>query len=102
MQFFVIDITQLALLQVASGFAMGGTLASLSATLANLAPEGQQGTVYGVDASIVSLANAVAPMVGTTIAVAWSLQAPFLCAAIFFCLAGLVTSRILPPVKKTT
>lgn len=95
-QFFTTNITQLLLLQAGSGLAMGGTLAAISATLASLAPEGYQGAVYGVDSTVVSIANAVAPMVGTALAVAWSLQTPFLAAAAFFSLAGLVAAHLLP------
>jgi DHA1 family multidrug resistance protein-like MFS transporter len=95
-QFFVTNVTQLALLQGASGLAMGGILAALSATLAALAPEGRQGAVYGVDATVVSLANAVAPMIGTSLAMAAGLRAPLLCAAGLYLTASLVTTRLLP------
>ena len=56
---------------------MGGILATLSATLATFAPEGHQGAVYGLDATIVSAANAVAPIIGTALVVASSLRTPF-------------------------
>ncbi|HIE37996.1 MAG TPA: MFS transporter, partial [Anaerolineae bacterium] len=99
-QFFTTDVTQLALLQAGSGLAMGGTLAALSAILASLSPEGHQGAVYGLDATVVSLANGVAPMVGTSLAVAWGLRAPFLATALLFSLGGLVTARLLPRTKR--
>jgi DHA1 family multidrug resistance protein-like MFS transporter len=95
-QFFVTGVTQLALLQMGSGLAMGGTLAAISATLATLSPEGREGIVYGIDSTIVSIANAVGPMVGTMLAVTWNLRAPFLAAAALFSLAGLLTARLLP------
>ncbi|MGD1995849.1 MAG: MFS transporter [Anaerolineae bacterium] len=95
-QFFVTEMAQLLLLQIGAGFAMGGVLAALSATLATFAPEGRQGAVYGLDASAVSGANAVAPMVGTALAVAKGTRAPFLGAAALFALGGLVTARLLP------
>lgn len=94
-QFFTTDMVQLTLLQAASGLAMGGILATLSATLASLAPEGREGAVYGMDATVVSVANAVAPMVGTTLAVMGNLRVPFLAAALLFSVAGLVTARLL-------
>jgi DHA1 family multidrug resistance protein-like MFS transporter len=99
-QIFTTDVTQLALLQAGSGLAMGGTLAALSATLASLSPEGHQGAVYGLDATVVSLANGVAPMVGTSLAVAWGLRTPFLATALLFSLGGLVTARLLPPTER--
>jgi DHA1 family multidrug resistance protein-like MFS transporter len=89
-QFFVINPWQLLLLQGLMGFVMSGVLASISALMANLAPEGRQGAVYGIDASVVSLANAAGPMLGSTIAVWFGLRAPFLLAAgAFFLAAGL-------------
>lgn len=95
-QYFVRDISALILLQASSGFVMGGTITALSATLATLAPAGRQGTVYGVESTIVSVANAVGPMLSTALAVAGGLRMPFLGAAAFFALAGLVTARLLP------
>jgi len=95
-QYFVRSVPLLTLLQGCTGLAMGGILAALSATLAALAPEGEQGAVYGLDASIVSLANGVAPLLGTSLAMAAGLPAPFLGAATLFACAGLVTARLLP------
>jgi DHA1 family multidrug resistance protein-like MFS transporter len=88
-QFLVATPTELLVLQGAVGIALGGILASVSATLANLAPEGRQGVVYGVDASAVSVANTVAPMVGAAIAAGLRLRFIFLCAAGIFALAAL-------------
>ncbi len=80
-QFFVTTPWQLLILQGAVGLVMSGVLASLSALLAILAPEGRQGAVYGVDASVVSAANAVGPMLGASIAATVGLRAPFLLTA---------------------
>jgi DHA1 family multidrug resistance protein-like MFS transporter len=80
-QFFVTTPLQLIVLQGAVGVVMSGVLASISALLANLAPDGRQGAVYGVDASVVSLANAVGPMLGASVAAAFGLRLPFLVAA---------------------
>jgi len=86
----------LLLLQAGTGLAMGGILASISASLARLAPEGQEGIVYGVDASVVSVANGIGPMVGSALAVWLGLRAPFLFAAGIFGLAGIAAARLLP------
>lgn len=94
-QYFVRDIPALILLQAGSGFVMGGTVTALSATLAALAPAGRQGTVYGVESTVTSVANAVGPMLSTALAVAGGLRMPFLGAATLFALAGLVTARLL-------
>ena len=77
-QFFVTTPWQLLILQGAVGLAMSGVLTSISALLANLAPEGRQGAVYGVNASVISTANAVGPMLGASIAAVVGLRAPFL------------------------
>lgn len=80
-QFFVTTPWQLLILQGAVGLVMSGVLASISALLATLAPDGRQGAVYGVDASVVSTANAIGPMLGASIAAAVGLRAPFLLTA---------------------
>jgi len=80
-QYFVTTPWQLLILQGAVGLTMSGVLASTSALLANLAPEGRQGAVYGLDASVVSAANAVGPLLGASIAAAIGLRAPFLLTA---------------------
>lgn len=95
-QYFVRDVSTLTLLQAGSGFAMGGTITALSATLAALAPPGRQGTVYGVESTVTSVANAVGPMLSTALALIGGLRMPFLGAAALFALAGLLTARLLP------
>jgi DHA1 family multidrug resistance protein-like MFS transporter len=87
-QFFVATPWQLLVLQGAVGLIMSGVLASISALLANLSPEGRQGAVYGVDSSVVSMANAVGPMLGATVAAAVGLRAPFLLTAVMLALAA--------------
>jgi DHA1 family multidrug resistance protein-like MFS transporter len=94
-QFFVTNPWQLLVLQALLGLVMSGVLASISALLANLAPEGHQGAVYGVDSSAVSAANAVGPMLGASVAAAVGLRMPFLLAAgAFFLAAALVWARV--------
>jgi len=95
-QSFASTPTVLLFLQVGIGLAMGGILASLSASLARLAPEGQEGIVYGVDASVVSVANAIGPMTGSALAAWLGLRVPFLLAAGVFGLAGAAAARLLP------
>jgi DHA1 family multidrug resistance protein-like MFS transporter len=96
LQSFVSSSGALLALQAVSGLAMGGILASVSASLARLSPEGQEGIVYGVDASIVSLANAVGPMTGSAVAAWAGLRVPFLVAATTFGLAGAAAARLIP------
>ena len=88
-QFLVVTPTQLLILQAAAGVAMGGIMASVSATLAQLAPEGRQGVVYGLDSSANSVARATAPIAGAAIAAGLGIRFIFLCAAGIFALAAL-------------
>lgn len=95
-QFFVSDPLILLFLQAGTGLAMGGIVASLGASLARLAPEGQEGIVYGVDATVGSVANAIGPMAGSALAVWLGLREPFLFAAAIFGLASIAAARLLP------
>ncbi len=79
--FFVTTPWQLLILQAIEGFALGGMLAVINAMLANQSPEGRQGAVYGVDASVTSAASAVAPLIGAAVAATLGLRVPFLLAA---------------------
>jgi DHA1 family multidrug resistance protein-like MFS transporter len=94
-QYFASDPAALLFLQAGTGLAMGGILASLSASLARLAPEGREGIIYGVDASVVSVANAIGPMTGSALAAWLGLRVPFLFAAGIFGLAGGAAARLM-------
>jgi DHA1 family multidrug resistance protein-like MFS transporter len=95
-QFFVTAPLHLLILQGVSGLAMGGIVASLSASLANLAPEGYQGVVYGLNTTAGSAADALGPMTGATIAAGLGLRYNFLCAAGIFGLAALGATALGP------
>lgn len=95
-QFFVTNPWQLIVLQGAVGLVMSGILASISALLANLAPEGHQGAVFGVDSSAVAAANAIGPMLGATVAAMFGLRAPFLLAAGALAVAVVLTWILVP------
>jgi DHA1 family multidrug resistance protein-like MFS transporter len=95
-QFFVANPWQLLVLQGAVGLVMSGVLASISALQAHLSPEGHQGAVYGVDASATSVANAIGPMLGATVAATLGLRAPFLLAAGGIALAAALAWRLIP------
>ena len=102
LQATVHNTIQLILLQVCVGVALSGTLSSLTALLATLAPEGQQGAVYGLDTSVGSGANALGPMLGASIAVVLGNRAPFLVTAAVFILAAAFVSWFLPDRQPTT
>lgn len=94
--YFVTSPWQLLALQALLGLAMSGVLAALSALLSNLAPEGRQGAVYGLDTTVVAAANAVGPMFGASTAALLGLRMPFAVAAVLFALAGLAAWRLIP------
>ena len=56
-QTFVSDISQLLILQGLAGVAAGGVLAAPAAMLANFTHLGDEGSVYGLDASVSSSAK---------------------------------------------
>ena len=85
---------QLGVWQFAAGFAMAGVLASISALLATLVPEGRQGAVYGVSTTIVAAANALASMLGAGVAVWWGLRSTFGVAAVLFGLGTVAAASL--------
>ena len=87
-------VAVLAGLQIVAGFAIGGILASLSAYLASLAPQGQEGTIYGINASVSSVANAVGPILGSALSVWVGLRFPFLVAGGVAIIAGATAALV--------
>jgi len=81
LQSMVSGVLQLLLLHSLAGLAMGGILTSLSSALAGAAPKGYEGVVFGLDSSVVSVANAIGPMAGGAIAASWGLRMSFAVAA---------------------
>lgn len=93
--------TQLGILRALGGAAMGGILASVSALMATLAPKDRFGAVYGVDTTMVSAANAVAPMLGAGLAAGWGLASVFLGAAALYGVATVVVAFAIPAQKQS-
>ena len=80
--------------QALLGLAVGGTLAVISAFVGRSAPEGREGTAYGLDAMAVSLSNAVAPLLGGWTARYLSLEATFLIGGGLMAVSGLGVLRL--------
>ncbi|MEW5718760.1 MAG: MFS transporter, partial [Chloroflexota bacterium] len=97
-QYFVADAIQLLILQMLTGFALGGTLTALTALLAKLSPEGRQGVVYGLDASAMSIANFFGPLIGASIAIGFGLEPCFLFAAAVYGLTAAAVAKFIPAV----
>jgi DHA1 family multidrug resistance protein-like MFS transporter len=87
------DVRHLLILSALSGLALGGAVSALSAALAEAAPEGRQGTVFGLQSSVHSLANAVGPLLSGALAAGRGLRIPFLVAGVTFALASALLAR---------
>lgn len=83
---------QLLLVRALDGFVIGGVLVTLSTALADAAPDGRQGAVFGLQSTVVSIANAIGPSLGAAVAATWGLRMPFGVAMAGFLLAmGVMT-----------
>jgi DHA1 family multidrug resistance protein-like MFS transporter len=100
-QGLVTNVWQLLILQALSGAAIGGITPSLSALLGRYTAAGNEGTVYGLDSSIVSAARAVAPLIGTVVVGALGLGSVFLVSGIA-CLVIAMSAARLPALVATT
>jgi DHA1 family multidrug resistance protein-like MFS transporter len=96
LQATVNSIVPLILLQICVGFALAGSISALTAMLATLAPEEQTGAVFGVSTSVFAGANAIGPMMGASVAVAFGNRATFVLASAVFMLAVVLIALFLP------
>ena len=96
LQATVSNIVPLILLQICVGFALAGSISTLTAMLATLAPEDQTGAVFGVSTSAFAGANAIGPMMGASVAVAFGNRATFVLASAIFMLAVVLIALFLP------
>ncbi len=87
---------QLLVLQALVGVSLGGIVPATSALLARYTEAGEEGAVYGLDNSIISGARSLAPMVGSAVAVSFSLKATFSATAVLFFLTALIALWRLP------
>ena len=99
-QAFVGDIGQLLLFQALAGLAAGGVLSAPAAMLARFTALGDEGSVYGLDASVSSFANGMAPLTASVIAAFFGLRAVFGAVAIYYMLILLIGLQFLPKPKR--
>jgi DHA1 family multidrug resistance protein-like MFS transporter len=90
-QIFITSFWQLLILYTLTGAAIGGLLPSLSALLAKNSPKGTEGSVYGFDNSIVSAGRAAAPLIGSSVAVAFSYRSAFVVSGLIFLCAAVIS-----------
>ncbi len=99
-QAFVSDIGQLLFWQGLAGFAAGGVLSAPAAMLAKYTDLGDEGSVYGLDASVSSFANGLAPLTASVIAALFGLRAVFGGVALYYLAILLIGLQFLPKSKK--
>jgi DHA1 family multidrug resistance protein-like MFS transporter len=87
---------QLLVLYALVGIGSGGIVPLVSALLANYTPEGEEGSVYGLDNSIQSGARSLAPLVGSAVALWFGLRSTFIATTLIFLLAAPLAAWKLP------
>lgn len=83
--------------QFLGGMAAGGALAALTALLAQLSATGHEGVMFGLDASAMSVSNAVGPLLGAAVLASLGLRWPFVLAALIFGLGALTVGASVAP-----
>lgn len=95
-QVLVANVWQLLALQALAGFAIGGLVSAPSALLARYTEPGEEGAVYGLDNSIVAGARAIAPLIGSMVALWFGLRGTFAATAILFAIVAISAYIYLP------
>ncbi|WP_448574538.1 MFS transporter [Thermomicrobium sp.] len=95
------QVWQVIVLQALFGIASGGMLPTANALVARLTPEGRRGTVYGFTTTASSLGAFVGPLVGTGLAAALGLHAPFLAIGLALAVTVAWVARTLSPLERT-
>ena len=99
-QAFVSSVGQLLLFQALAGFFAGGVLSAPAAMLAKFTDLGDEGSVYGLDASVSSFANGMAPLSASIIAAVFGLRAVFAVVALYYLGILLIGANFLPKPKR--
>lgn len=99
-QALVSNVHQLLVLQALAGVAAGGVLSAPAAMLAKYTDLGDEGSVYGLDASVSSFANGMAPMTASVIAAMFGLRAVFAAVALYYLAILLIGGRVFRKSKR--
>jgi DHA1 family multidrug resistance protein-like MFS transporter len=94
------QVWQVIVLQALFGIASGGMLPTANALVARLTPEGRRGTIYGFTTTVSSLGAFVGPLVGTALAAALGLHAPFLLIGLALAVTVAWVARTLSPLER--
>ena len=86
---------QLLVLRILTGFSMGGITPVTNAIIAEAAPEGSQGGIYGISASLNAMGRAIGPVIGAIVVTSWSVAGVFpVTGCLLLTVAALVTIRM--------
>lgn len=99
---FVQNGWQLLVLTAAAGVALGGVRPSIGALLAEHSQRGDEGAVYGLDNSVRAAGRALAPLLGSLIAVWLGIRAAFPAAALVMLATAWMAWRMLPKSSRRT
>lgn len=91
-QMFTTNPTQLLILRVLVGLAAGGLVPVANAVIAEYAPEGRQGAIFGLSASLNSFGRALGPILGTVVATSWSVGGVFAVTGIMLGMVAILVS----------
>jgi DHA1 family multidrug resistance protein-like MFS transporter len=92
---------ELMLLSFFGGIFVGALTPSLSALLAKNSDSGTEGSIYGLDNSIVAAGRVIAPLAGSYIASQFSYSLSFVATGIIFFLIAVIAGKTFATTKKT-
>jgi len=99
-QFWLKSYLWLFVFQALAGVFLGGVLPTISALLNNLIKQGEEGSAYGFDSSIIALARALAPMFGAVIVIWGGFRMIFVFTAVLFAISSILALWKLPDNQK--
>ena len=99
-QFWLKSYLWLFVFQALAGVFLGGVLPTISALLNNLIKQGEEGSAYGFDSSIIALARALAPMFGAVIVIWGGFRMIFVFTAVLFAISSILAFWKLPDNQK--
>ncbi len=88
----VTQVWQLAILYAITGGLMGGVISLMGALMAQAAPGGQMGSVYGLDTSVTSIGRMVLPLLLAALIAFMGMRSMFLPAALGIILVALLAA----------
>lgn len=98
---FIVEVWHLLVLQLLVGAAIGGIIPSLTALLATFTRPGEEGSVYGLDQSIVASTRFVAPLLAGVLATWLSIRSTLGLTSVLFVVIFVLAFAFLPEMNTT-